>query len=114
MPASVATTTEERVPDMLFLASSPSLLPLQHGCWRSRGYVLQARGDARAAAEIGQDGRGRQVALGDGDRGAPRAVSQEIRSVDAEVLEERDVQNSFGGFWRPTTGPRRPSRFGQG
>ena len=57
VPASVATTTEERVLDMLFL-ESPSLLPLQRGCWRRRGHVLQACGDARAAAEVGQPAGG--------------------------------------------------------
>ena len=49
-----------------------------------------------------------------GDQCALRAGSQEIRGVDAEVLEERDAQNGIGRLWRPTTGPRRPSRLGQG
>ena len=56
----------------------------------------------------------RQVAPGDGDQCALRAGSQEIRGVDAEVLEERDAQNGIGRLWRPTTGPQRPSRLGQG
>jgi len=46
----------------------PHIVPLQRGCWRRRGHGVQARGGA--AIEIGQDGGGRQVALGDGNRGA--------------------------------------------
>ena len=52
----------------------PPVVPLQRGCWRRRGHGVQARGDP--AAEIGQDGGGRQVALSDGDRGASRAGLQ--------------------------------------
>ena len=56
--------------------TGPPLVPLQRGCWRRRGHGVQARGDA--AAEIGEDGGGRQVALCDGDRGASQAGLQAI------------------------------------
>ena len=68
-PAST-TTTEEHVPDALFLPSSLFTRML------ASSWGLQARRDA--AAETGQDGGGRQVVLGYGDRGASRAGLQAI------------------------------------
>jgi len=55
--------TGEHVPDALVLASS--LLSADAGV-----VVDMAYKPAETPPEIGQDGGGRQVALGDGDRGA--------------------------------------------
>ena len=92
VPAS-ATMTKERGPDALF----PPLSLFSADARRHRRHGLPARRDA--AAEIGQGGRGRQVAFGYGDRGASQAGVQVHRVVNGEEeTSGRGVQDSFGGL----------------